>query len=73
MKPEIERAMRRTPSEQLLKDAHDATSDALESWMKPDRPEAVVIDMKGLMVIRDRIAARLGLFRHNDPIHGPRQ
>ena len=55
---------RLTADQQLLKDCHAAMADAIESWMKPDSPEAFCVDMKCLMNLRDRIAARLDL-RHN--------
>ena len=51
----------RSPDKQLLKDAHDAMKEAIEAWEVPDSPEGFCYAMKGLMVRRDRIAARLGL------------
>ncbi len=55
------RASSRSPNEHLLKDAHDAMTDLINDWDATDSPEAFHFSMKGVMVIRDRIAARLGL------------
>lgn len=54
-----------TPDRELLKDCHDAMDDAIRDWLEPDSPEAFCIDMKHLMNLRDRIAARLGLSSAN--------
>ena len=51
----------RSANEQLLKGAHDVMSDAIREWDTPDSPEAFCYAMKGLMIHRDRIAARLGI------------
>jgi len=51
----------RSANEQLLKDCHDVMTDAINDWNTPDSPEAFCWSMKGVMVLRDRIAARLGL------------
>ena len=51
----------RSANEKLLKDCHDVMTDAINGWNTPDSPEAFCWSMKGLMVHRDRIAARLGL------------
>lgn len=61
----------RSANEQLLKDAHDVMTDAINDWDTPDSPEAFCFSMKGVMVIRDRIAARLGLSSANDLHHRP--
>ena len=55
----------RSANEQLLKDAHDVMTDAINDWETPDSPEAFCFSMKGVMVIRDRIAARLGISSAN--------
>ena len=47
--------------QELLKEIHRAISDALEDWEAADSPEAFIYDMKHLMTLRDRIAARLRL------------
>lgn len=52
----------RSANEKLLKDCHDVMTDAINEWNTPDSPEAFCWSMKGIMVLRDRIAARLGLF-----------
>jgi hypothetical protein len=56
----------RSANQQLLKDCHDVMTDAINDWNTPDSPEAFCWSMKGLMVHRDRIAARLGLASESD-------
>jgi len=51
----------RSANQQLLKDCHDVMTDAINDWNTPDSPEAFCWSMKGLMVHRDRIAARLNI------------
>jgi hypothetical protein len=60
-RPYTKRIAARSANEQLLKDCHDVMTDAINDWETPDSPEAFCWSMKGLMVLRDRIAARLGL------------
>lgn len=50
-----------TQDQQLLEDCHFAMKSAIEDWNLPDSPESFCFSMKGLMVMRDRIAARLGM------------
>jgi hypothetical protein len=50
---------KRSPDKQLLKDAHDVMKEVIEAWEVPDSPEGFCFAMKSVMVIRDRIAARL--------------
>lgn len=54
-------AAKMTEDRKLLKQCHDAMSDAIESWNNPDSPEAFAWEMKALMVQRERISARLQL------------
>lgn len=51
----------RNPNEQLLRDCHTAMTEALDDWNTPDSPEAFAFSMKGIMVLRDRIAARFNI------------
>ena len=60
-KPYTPRPPRRTPDQQLLRAAHDAMTDCIDAWEVPDSPEGFCFAMKGLMVLRDRIAARLDI------------
>jgi hypothetical protein len=55
--------MKKKPNvnEQLLKECHEAMTQAIDDWENPDSPEAFAYDMKHLMNLRDRIAARLEL------------
>jgi len=62
----LHRVAARSANEQLLKDCHDVMTDAINDWNTPDSPEAFCWSMKGLMVHRDRIAARLGLTSESD-------
>lgn len=65
-RPYRSRVSERMHAESVLRSAHDAIADAVDEWAKPDSPEAFCFAMKGLMVQRDRIAAMLGISRHND-------
>lgn len=65
-RPYTKRIAARSANEQLLKDCHDVMTDAINDWETPDSPEAFCWSMKGLMVHRDRIAARLGLASESD-------
>lgn len=55
-------------SNELLIEAHEALSTAIEEWETPDSPEGFVFAMKHLMNVRNRIAAFLQL--KNKPYHG---
>ena len=54
-------AAKMTEDRKLLKQCYDAMSDAIRSWNDPDSPEAFAWEMKALMVLRERISARLNL------------
>lgn len=54
-------AAKMTTDQKLLKQCHDAIGEAIGSWNTPDSPEAFAWEMKALMVLRDRISARLNL------------
>jgi hypothetical protein len=71
-RPYKPRAPRRTPDQELLKDCHDAMRDAIEAWDVPDSPEGFCYCMKHLMILRDRIAARIGISSANTQAQ-PRQ
>lgn len=60
-----------TPDRELLKDCHEAMRDAIEEWETPDSPEGFCYCMKHLMILRDRIAARLGLSSANATAQTP--
>ena len=64
-RPYRARISERMHAESVLRAAHDAIADAVEEWEKPDSPEAFCFAMKGLMVQRERLAATLGIIRHN--------
>ena len=49
----------------LLKNCHDAIAEVHEAGGVADSPEGFCYAMKGLLVLQERIAARLGLSRHN--------
>jgi len=63
--PYKQKAVARSASEQLLKDAHDRMNDVIQEWEVPDSPEGFCYAIKGLMVHRDRIADHLGIPKAN--------
>ena len=56
----------RNDNARLLKDCHDTIGEAVEAWDVPDSPEGFCYAMKGLMNLKERIAARLGLASESD-------
>ena len=46
---------------ELLKECHEAVKTAIEEWEATDSPEGFCFAMKHLMIVRERIAARLGI------------
>lgn len=64
-RPYRARISERMHAESVPRSVHDAIADAVDEWTKPDSPEAFCFAMKGLMVQRERIAAMLGISRHN--------
>ena len=50
----------------LLKTCHDTIGEAVEAWDVPESPEGFCYAMKGLMNLKERIAARLGLASESD-------
>lgn len=61
----------KTADRELLKDCHNAMRDAIDEWQTPDSPEGFCYCMKHLMILRDRIAARLGLSSANSNSRHP--
>ena len=56
----------RNDNARLLKDCHDTIGVAVDAWDVPDSPEGFCYAMKGLMNLKERIAARLGLASESD-------
>jgi hypothetical protein len=51
----------RSQNNDFLLEIHNALKENEEAWEIPDSPEAFTYTMKHLMILRERIAARLKL------------